>query len=424
MSGDSGDSGDSGETTRKAGPEGRRSKPSPPLSRHSLGGPAAAVGRPSPAATRPPASEPGPAAPPVGRFEHWGALAVGGSAALGAVARAGVRRARVGRRLPGWSTRTELLVDGMRAFLRSLVARDPELLQAAAGGPLGPPSKAMKATRQRTSQLGGVRTEWIEPALGASPNDPVVLFFHGGGYVFGSIDSHRDLGCRLALAAGARVAMVEYRLAPQHPYPAAVDDALAAYRALLDSGVDPARVVLAGDSAGGGLCLALLLEVRSRDWERPAAAALICPWVDLALTGKSLESNAATDYLDRAMLATWSAYYRAGEDPKHPIVSPLYADLSGLPPLLIHAGAAEILLDDARSLAERARAAGVEAELRVWDDMFHDWHGAATLVPEGDRAIDEIGRFVRRMAADRRAGADQSAGSGAASSASAPPPSS
>ncbi|MGH0034209.1 MAG: alpha/beta hydrolase [Myxococcota bacterium] len=373
---------------RGAEPEPSRGEAAPALSRHSLGTlqPDRSVGRSS-------ASAP---APSIGRLQRLGAFAAGGSAALGAVVRAGVRRARRGRRLPGWSARTELVVEGMRAFLQTMTARDPALLQATAGGALGGPSAAMRGTRQRGTTLGEVRAEWIEPAEGAGDDAPVVLFLHGGGYVFGSIDSHRDLACRLALAAGSRVALIDYRLAPQHPFPAALNDALAAYRALLDRGIPPTRVVVAGDSAGGGLSLALLLEVRNRGWESPAAAALICPWVDLALTGKSLEHNAETDYLDRAMLATWSNYYRSGEDARHPLVSPLYADLTGLPPLLIHVGAAEILLDDAQALAGRAQDAGVPIELTVWDDMFHDWHGAAALVPEGQRAIDEIGRFVRR----------------------------
>jgi acetyl esterase/lipase len=387
------------ETTRQPA-KGRRS---PALSRHSLGTPpaqrapatggesaAAAPATPAPSTGRSPAS--------VGRGERIGALTAAVGSALGAAARAGVRRARVGRRLPGWSARVELMVDGMRAFMRSLVARDPALLQGVGGRPLAPPSAAIRGTRQRTTTLGGVRAEWIEPALGSSTDDPVILFFHGGGYVFGSADSHRDLGCRLALAAGARVALVEYRLAPQHPFPAALEDARAAYRALLDSGVDASKVVVAGDSAGGGLSAALLLDARSQGWPQPAAAVLICPWVDLAVTGKSVDQNAATDFLDRSMLTTWSAYYRSGEDPKNPLVSPVYADLSGLPPLLMHVGAAEILLDDAQTLAAHAREAGVETEIRVWDDMFHDWHAAASLVPEGERAIDEIGRFVRRTA--------------------------
>jgi acetyl esterase/lipase len=363
----------------------------PALSRHSLGPPHAE------------AAGPVAAAPQIGRLERVGGLAAGVAAGLGAAVRAGVRRARVGRRLPSWSWRVELGVEAMRAFMQTLITRDPVLMQAAGGGsPLAGPSAAMKATRQRTSELGGVRAEWIAPAEGHdAESDPVMLFFHGGGYVFGSIDSHRDLGCRLALAAGARVAMVDYRLAPRHPFPAAVEDALAAYRGLLEAGADPARIVVSGDSAGGGLSLALLLEVRNQGWPQPAAAALICPWVDLALTGKSLEANAATDFLDRGMLTTWSTYYRSGEDPKNPLVSPLYADLSGLPPLLVHVGAAEILLDDAQALAGRAQDAGVETELRVWDDMFHDWHAAAAMVPEGQRAIDEIGRFVRRQAEKR-----------------------
>ena len=241
---------------------------------------------------------------------------------------------------------------------------------------------------------GGVPAAWID-APGVR-RDAVMLYLHGGAYCIGSILSHRAHVARLAEACGLRALLLDYRLAPEHPFPAAVEDAVAAYRWLLERGTSPRRLVVAGDSAGGGLTLATLVALRDRGVPLPAAGVCISPWTDLALSGATMESRAAVDPLcQRATLGRAAAAYLGARDARTPLASPLYADLHGLPPLLIHVGDAETLLDDATRLAERARAAGVEVTSEVWDDMIHVFHVFAPLLPEATQALAKIGRFVR-----------------------------
>jgi phosphinothricin tripeptide acetyl hydrolase len=241
----------------------------------------------------------------------------------------------------------------------------------------------------------GVPAEWI--VADGARDDVGIVYFHGGGYVMGSLDSHRGHCARLSRTARARVLSVDYRLGPEHPYPAAVDDAVAAARFARASGLAPNRTAIAGDSAGGGLTIAALVALRDAGDPTPAAGLCISPWTDLAHTGGTLSTKAAEDPMVRpADLAKMADAYLAGADPKTPLASPLYADLSGLPPLLIQVGSAEILLDDAVRIAERARKAGVEAELRVWPDMIHVWHAFADLLPEGAQAVDEMAAFLEK----------------------------
>ena len=214
-------------------------------------------------------------------------------------------------------------------------------------------------------EAAGVSAEWVLPPY--TPDDRVVLYLHGGCYAAGSIDTHRDLITRLASAASTRILGLNYRLAPAHPFPAALDDTVAAYRWLLELGLDASRIALAGDSAGAGLALAATLKLRGDGIPLPAALACISPWVDLAVAGPSMETNASNDpIVSRPMLLGWAKLYLGDHDPRTPLASPLYADLRGLPPLLIQVGSAEVLLDDATRLAERASAAGVNATLEVW----------------------------------------------------------
>jgi len=239
----------------------------------------------------------------------------------------------------------------------------------------------------------GVPAEWTV-AEGAR-DDVAIVYFHGGGYVMGSIDTHRGHCARISQAARARVLSVDYRLGPEHPHPAAVEDAVAAVRFARTSGVAPRRTAIAGDSAGGGLTLATLVALRDAGDPSVAAGMCISPWTDLALSGASIAAKAAEDPMVRgADLALMADAYLAGRDAKSPLASPLYADLAGLPPLLIQVGSAEILLDDAVRVADRARAAGVDVELRVWQDMFHVWHAFAQILPEGQAAVDEMARFL------------------------------
>jgi acetyl esterase/lipase len=227
-----------------------------------------------------------------------------------------------------------------------------------------------------------------------------MLYLHGGGYVIGSLTTHRGLAGRLSQAAKARVLLIDYRLAPEHPFPAAVEDATAAYRWLLAHGCTPARLAIAGDSAGGGLTVATLVALRDAGQPLPAAGVCLSPWTDLEGLGESVTSKASADpIVQKEMLLRLASCYLGDADPRTPLAAPLYADLRGLPPLLVQVGTAEILLDDALRLAERAKAAGVAVTLEAWDDMIHVWQLFAPLLPEGQQAIARIGEFVQQHAA-------------------------
>jgi monoterpene epsilon-lactone hydrolase len=242
-------------------------------------------------------------------------------------------------------------------------------------------------------RAGGVPAEWVRaPHAGRG----VVLYLHGGGYCVGSLNTHRPLVARISAATGLRGLALDYRLGPEHRFPAAVDDAVAAYRWLLAQDVPPGEIVVAGDSAGGGLTVATLVALRDAQLPRPAGGACISPWVDLEGAGDSMTTCAALDpMVQRDGLLLMAAAYLGAADPRHPLASPLHADLHGLPPLLIHVGTAETLLDDSVRLAARAKAAGVDVELDVWDEMIHVWHAFAPLLPEAEQAIAKLGAWMR-----------------------------
>ena len=243
-------------------------------------------------------------------------------------------------------------------------------------------------------EAGGVSAEW-HAAEGADDNK-VILYVHGGGYVMGSAGSHRDMTSRLSKAAGARVLSLNYRLAPEHPFPAPVDDAVAAYGWLLDQGISPANIAIAGDSAGGGLAVATLLAIRDAGKPLPAAGVGISPWVDMEGTGESMTTRAAADpVVQKEGLLGMAKLYLGEADPKNPLAAPLHANLAGLPPLLLQVGDAETLLNDSTRLAERARKSDVDVTLKVWDEMPHVWHMFAAVLPEGQQAIEEIGSFFK-----------------------------
>jgi acetyl esterase/lipase len=244
---------------------------------------------------------------------------------------------------------------------------------------------------------GGVPAEWITtPGVVA---ERVIYYLHGGGYVLGSINTHREMVSRLSRAASARVLILDYRLAPENPFPAAVDDSTAAYRWLLSVGVDPARLVIAGDSAGGGLTVATLVTLRDAGESLPQTGICLSPWVDLECVGECMVTRADRDpVLTRDISLMLAKAYLGDTDPRTPLASPIYADLTGLPPLLIQVGTAEVLFDDATRLADRARAAGVDVILEPWDNMIHVWHMFAAILPEGQQAIDRIGEFIRQHA--------------------------
>jgi epsilon-lactone hydrolase len=235
--------------------------------------------------------------------------------------------------------------------------------------------------------------EWLRPPSAAPGR--VVLYLHGGGYVIGSPRSHRHLAAAIATAARSSALLLEYRCAPEAPFPAAVDDAMAAYRWLLDQGVSAGGIVIAGDSAGGGLTVATLLALREAGLPLPAAGVCISPWVDLTCSGASYASKAATDpIVKRAGVDEMARAYVGAADRRTPLASPLFADLRGLPPLLIHVGSEEVLLDDSVQLAERAKAAGVDTTLEVWDQMIHVWHWFLPLLDEAEQAVAAIGQFA------------------------------
>jgi epsilon-lactone hydrolase len=244
---------------------------------------------------------------------------------------------------------------------------------------------------------GGVKAEWVS-APGAE-SSRAILYLHGGGYVIGSINTHRALAGRLSRAAKARVLLIDYRLAPEHPFPAAVDDSVAAYRWMLAQGLKPTRIAVAGDSAGGGLTAATLVAIRDAKLPVPAAGALLSPWVDLEGIGESMTTKDAADpMVHKDGLVGMAKAYLAGKNPRTPLAAPLYAELAGLPPLLIQVGTSETLLDDASRLAERAKKAGVNVTYEPWDKMIHVWQLFAPMLDEGQQAIEKIGAFIRKHA--------------------------
>lgn len=242
--------------------------------------------------------------------------------------------------------------------------------------------------------LGGVRA--LASVTPGASDDKALLYLHGGAYVMGSAQGYRALSSALGRAAGVRALSLDYRLAPEHPFPAAIDDAVAAYRSLLlDQGIRPENLALAGDSAGGGLALALLVAIQKAALPMPAACLLISPWADLECSGASALSKASEDpSLKRADLLSAAGIYLNGASSRTPLASPIYADLSGLPPLMIQVGSAEILLDDAVRVAACAGAAGVDTHLRIWPRMVHVWHAFSFMLSEGRDAIAEGGTFL------------------------------
>jgi acetyl esterase/lipase len=245
------------------------------------------------------------------------------------------------------------------------------------------------------TRLGGVPASRITTPQ--SVNGRHILFLHGGAYVTGSAVIYRHITWRFAMAAAACLAAIDYRLAPEHPFPAALDDATAAWHGLLDDGADPQHCAVLGDSAGGGLALALALRLRDQGGPLPAVVAALSPWTDLAITGESARVNAVLDpVLNSADLVPLAAQYLGGTDPRNPYASPLYGDPRGLPPTLIQIGSDEILRDDSERMAERMREAGCAVTLEIWPRMPHVWHGFAPVLPEARRGILRVGDFVRR----------------------------
>ncbi len=242
--------------------------------------------------------------------------------------------------------------------------------------------------------LNGVACEWV--TLDNIDQNKVLMYLHGGGYVFGGPDSHRDIAWRLAEAAGMRVLMVDYRLAPENKFPAAVEDATNCYRWLVEEGFDPARIAIGGDSAGGGLAVATMVNLKNIGLPQPYCGILLSPWVDLSTSGSSISENAKADpMLTPNALSIMAEHYLGDRDREASLASPLFADLSGLPPLLIHVGSTEILFSDAERLTGRIQAADGVVTLDIWPKMPHVFQVFASRIPEGAKAIVKLGDFLK-----------------------------
>jgi acetyl esterase/lipase len=261
---------------------------------------------------------------------------------------------------------------------------------------LVPPPR--RGTRIKAVDAGGVPGELVTTTK--SRPDRFLLYLHGGAYLFGSPRLYRHFIWRIADAAHATVLIIDYRLAPEHPFPAGLEDAVTSWRWLLANGATPAGAAIAGESAGGGLALATMLKLRDDNLPLPAAAVVMSPWTDLALTAPSLHLNAQSDpMLVAGDVPRFAAAYLGGADAHNPYASPLYGDAHGLPATLIQAGGDEILRDDVVRMAEKMRAAGCEIELQVWPQMPHTWQLLAPVLPEARAAIDEIARFFKHRLA-------------------------
>lgn len=245
----------------------------------------------------------------------------------------------------------------------------------------------------QADKIAGVPVEWVVPA-GSDPSR-VIMYFHGGGYAMGSVRTIRAMASHLALRTNRHVLTLDYRLAPEHPFPAALDDITAVYKAILDR-FQSKNIAFSGDSAGGGLTVAALLRLRDEKLPLPFAGIPISPWLDMTLTAKSIQTNEESDPIVKiGNIQMFREAYLGSTSQKNPLASPLFADLTGLPPLLVQVGAGELLVDDAKSFVSRAKEQGVDAKLASWPDMVHVWHMYAPRLPEALEAMDEIGAFLR-----------------------------
>jgi monoterpene epsilon-lactone hydrolase len=291
------------------------------------------------------------------------------------------------------SIRASLLSLFMRLTIKKQMATldDPVAFRERPGGFGGKTPESVKST---PVDAGGVPSEWVE--WPGAPEDSAILYFHGGGYVFGDRDSYRDIAWRLGRESGSKVLVVDYRLAPENRFPAAVDDATDSYRWLLEQGFAPDRIAVAGDSAGGGLAVALMVNLKNLGMALPKAAVLMSPWADLAMTGTSMLVNARSDaMLSPEALSIFVSYYLGDTNPKAPLASPVFADLSGLPPTLVLVGSKEVLLSDSETLVEKINATGGNARLSVWPKMPHVFPILASIIPEGKKAVSDMAEFLR-----------------------------
>ncbi len=257
--------------------------------------------------------------------------------------------------------------------------------------------KVAKDIKVEPIDAEGVPGEWIIPP--ECEEDRVILYLHGGSYMSGSLNSHRELASRIARASKTKVLTIDYRLAPEHPFPEGLDDATKVYKWLIQKqNFNPKNIVITGDSAGGGLTLATLLNLKEKKIPLPAAGACLSPWTDLGLTGESYRTKEKVDPMVTPEGLRFEAkLYLGANDFKEPLISPLYGNLEGLPPLYLQVGTNEILLDDSVQFAEKAKREGVEVTLDIWEDMIHVFPAFAAFASEGQEGVEKIGEFIRNI---------------------------
>lgn len=312
-----------------------------------------------------------------------------------AVARRIFRRLLLGPTLPSWTWKTDILVAAASAVIAfgATVRDDPWINRFGLRVNAPIPRELKGRIRILRTSLGGHRTdEYLR--LGSTADRATILYFHGGAYVYGNPGTHREHVARLVDATDTRALAPVYRLAPTHRFPAGVEDAIESYRALIASGVDPADVIVAGDSAGGGLTLALLLSLRDAGDVLPRGAVLFSPYTDLAHSAHTIVTNAGTDYLPLSELKNPNHYYCEMDEISNPLVSPIHADLTGLPPMLILAGGAEMILADSIRIKENADRDGVDATLVIAPEMMHVWPAIAPWQPESKKALETVSQWI------------------------------
>jgi len=244
--------------------------------------------------------------------------------------------------------------------------------------------------------LNGLNAAWTTPA--EADANKVILHFHGGGYVIGGINAHMIMCIPMAKSLNVKMLLPDYRVAPEHPFPAALEDGLKVYRWLLEQGYKSSDIIISGDSAGGGLALAITLSLRDNNEPLPSAVICFSPWADLTLSGESHTTNADTDVvLTTDVLKEWALTYTEESNWRNPLVSPVYADFHKFPPLFIQVSDDEILLDDAKMLAKKAQADGVDVTLKIWNGLWHVWHTAGAMIPESKKTYEEIGQFLEKF---------------------------
>ena len=246
--------------------------------------------------------------------------------------------------------------------------------------------------------IKGMKAEWLTPK--GSSREKVIFYTHGGGYVSGSCSDHRMHVAKFVEGTGLPALLFEYRLAPEHPFPAALEDSVAAYQWLLEQGTAPENIIIVGESAGGGLCLATLVALRDQNIPLPSAGVAMSPWTDLTRSGESYKRNERKDISTLGSWDVWGDFYVGDNDPKHPWLSPLHANLHGLPPVMLQVGDNEILLDDSVRFVEKAKAAGVEVTLQVWEGMVHCFAIMAPMFPEATQAMNDIFTYIEEQIGD------------------------